>query len=147
MVNFVNRNFFFISIMKAFLYYVQVYPETYKKRDLPFWKRRGGRYFNKDISILAIKYVVHRLNLYAFVLNPVSFIFPFVSCFFFLYIYQVFNIYIMRLFALSTAITLSFPCITWATLLWPAPQSFQKGQVELNLDVCTPLFFYSFIQK
>ncbi|KAG2237196.1 hypothetical protein INT48_006600 [Thamnidium elegans] len=40
----------------------------------------------------------------------------------------------MRLFALSTAITLSFPCITWATLLWPAPQSFQKGQVELNLD-------------
>lgn len=53
----------------------------------------------------------------------------------------------MRLFALSTAITLSFPCITWATLLWPAPQSFQKGQVELNLDVCTPLIFYSFIQK
>ncbi|KAI9361338.1 glycoside hydrolase superfamily [Pilaira anomala] len=40
----------------------------------------------------------------------------------------------MQLFILSLTIAIVSPSIAWATLLWPAPQSFVKGEVELNLD-------------
>ncbi|KAI7871966.1 glycoside hydrolase superfamily, partial [Mucor mucedo] len=40
----------------------------------------------------------------------------------------------MKSLALTSAIAVIFPSIVWATYLWPVPQSFKQGRVELNLD-------------
>lgn len=52
----------------------------------------------------------------------------------------------MKSLALTSAIAVIFPSIVWATFLWPVPQSFKEGRVELNLDVCTHTFLGIFLQ-